>query len=156
VRGFVESTNAQHGSSSSIASLSSSSGTEASTSSAAEYQDANPPPAKRSKLFDSYTRKSSLLQPPTDTASQIRKYLDSNFDSSNFTDALSFWNSDSIANEYHQLYNAANRVLSVPASSAAIERVFSQGGLIAVPHRASMTDKTLSSLLFLKCNFNLK
>jgi hypothetical protein len=39
--------------------------------------------------------------------------------------------------------------------SAAIERVFSQGGLIAVPHRVGMTDKTLSSLIFLKCNFNM-
>jgi hypothetical protein len=68
---------------------------------------------------------------------------------------LSFWNSENIKNEYCQLYNAAIRVLSVPASSAAIERVFSQGGLIAVPHRVGMTDKTLSSLIFLKCNFNM-
>jgi hypothetical protein len=99
--------------------------------------------------------KTSTVHPPTDIASQIRKYLYSDFDSCNTANALSFWNSENIKNEYCQLYDAAVRVLSVPASRAAIERVFGNGGLIAVPHRVGMTDKTLSSLIFLKCNFNM-
>jgi hypothetical protein len=172
VRGLAESTNILHGSGTldldprfwiqygsdtacASPSTSSISSTGASTSSMAEDQDASPPPVKRSKLFACYTMKTSSVHPPTDIASQIRKYLDSDFDSCNIANALSFWNSENIKNEYCQLYNAAIRVLSVPASSAAIERVFSQGGLIAVPHRVGMTDKTLSSLIFLKCNFNM-
>jgi len=43
-------------------------------------------------------------------------------------------------------------VLSVAATSAAVERVFSHGGLIMTPYRAQMSDKLLSNLIFLKCN----
>lgn len=42
--------------------------------------------------------------------------------------------------------------LSVPASSAPIERVFSHGGIIMRPHRARLGDTMLSKLIFLKCN----
>jgi len=40
----------------------------------------------------------------------------------------------------------------VPASSAPIERVFSRGGIIMRPHRSSMSDKLLSTIVFLHCN----
>ncbi|KAK9976821.1 hypothetical protein ABG768_018644 [Culter alburnus] len=46
----------------------------------------------------------------------------------------------------------ANRAFSVPASSAPVERVFSHGGIIMRPHRAQLADKTLSNLIFCKCN----
>jgi len=52
-------------------------------------------------------------------------------------------------NKLHQL---AMSVLSVPATSAAVGRVFSHGGLFMRPHRARMSDKLLSTLVFLKCN----
>lgn len=44
------------------------------------------------------------------------------------------------------------RVLCVPASSAPVERVFSQSGLIMRPNRARMTDKLLEELVFMRCN----
>lgn len=63
---------------------------------------------------------------------------------------LSWWD----RNPYHltKLKVVALRMLTAPASSAPIERVFSQSGLILRQHRASMDDTTLSKLLFLKCN----
>jgi hypothetical protein len=46
-------------------------------------------------------------------------------------------------------------IFCVPATSAPVERVFSQSGLIMRPHRAKMSDKMLESLVFLKCNNTL-
>jgi len=40
----------------------------------------------------------------------------------------------------------------VPASSAPVERVFSQSGLNMKPNRARMSDNLLEELVFLKCN----
>jgi len=44
------------------------------------------------------------------------------------------------------------RVLYVSASSAPVERVFSQSGLVMKPNRARMSDTLLEELVFLKCN----
>ena len=44
------------------------------------------------------------------------------------------------------------RVLCAPASSAPVERIFLQSGLIVRPNRARMSDTLLESLMFLKCN----
>uniref|UniRef100_A0A674DIX8 HAT C-terminal dimerisation domain-containing protein n=1 Tax=Salmo trutta TaxID=8032 RepID=A0A674DIX8_SALTR len=50
------------------------------------------------------------------------------------------------------LSRVAIRVLAVPTSSAPVERIFSHGGIILQPHRAQMTDRLLSNLVFCKCN----
>jgi len=47
-------------------------------------------------------------------------------------------------------------MLCVPATSAAVERVFSHGGLFVRPHRARLGPKVLSDLVFSKCNKHLK
>jgi len=44
------------------------------------------------------------------------------------------------------------RILCVPASSAPVERVFSQSSLVMRPNRARMTNALLEELVFLKCN----
>ena len=51
--------------------------------------------------------------------------------------------------------NLAMKALSIPASSAPVERVFSRGGLIMRSHRARLGAETLSKLIFLKCNETL-
>ena len=67
-----------------------------------------------------------------------------------FFDCLSFWQRNQAT--LSKLYLPAMRALSVPASSATVERVFSHGGIIVRPHRSRMSDKLLSHVVFLKCN----
>jgi len=43
-------------------------------------------------------------------------------------------------------------IFSIPASSAAVERIFSHSGLILKPHMAIMSDSLLEALVYLKCN----
>ncbi|XP_065682261.1 uncharacterized protein LOC136095494 [Hydra vulgaris] len=55
--------------------------------------------------------------------------------------------------EYYSIMNPLiEKLFCIPASSAPVERVFSQGGLIMRPNRARLGDEMLSSLVYLKCN----
>jgi hypothetical protein len=56
---------------------------------------------------------------------------------------------------YPSLYQLALKYLSVPATSAPVERVFSSSGFVMRPHRASLSAKNVCLLTFLKCNRNL-
>lgn len=57
--------------------------------------------------------------------------------------------------EYAALQPLFEKVFCVPSTSAPVERVFSQSGLIMRPHRARMSDSMLETLMFLKCNSHL-
>jgi hypothetical protein len=54
--------------------------------------------------------------------------------------------------EYSAILPLFERLFCVPATSAPVERVFSQSGLIMRPHRARMSDSLLETMMFLKCN----
>lgn len=56
------------------------------------------------------------------------------------------------SSEFADLRPLFCKIFSVPASSAPVERIFSQSGLIMRPHRAKMSDALLEALVFLKCN----
>ena len=56
------------------------------------------------------------------------------------------------SSQYCSIRQLLERVLCVPASSAPVERVFSQSGLVMKPNRARMSDALLEELVFLKCN----
>ena len=57
--------------------------------------------------------------------------------------------------EYEALQPLFEKVFCAPSTSAPVERVFSQSGLIMRPHRARMSDSLLETLMFLKCNSDL-
>ena len=59
------------------------------------------------------------------------------------------------SNDYPILAKLAMKILSVPATSAPVERVFSQSGFLFRQHRASMSRTTLQQLTMLKCNREL-
>lgn len=58
-------------------------------------------------------------------------------------------------NKYPRLHQLACSVLSVPASSASVERVFSSAGY-TVKNRPNLNPQTLDDLLVLKSNHDLK
>lgn len=81
------------------------------------------------------------------------QYLGDDPNEDQIMEAVKFWGVDGPGRQkYPLLYNVAKRVLSVPASSAPVERIFSRGGLIVRPHRARISDQMLNILMFLKCN----
>ncbi|CAF2832828.1 unnamed protein product [Rotaria sp. Silwood2] len=56
---------------------------------------------------------------------------------------------------YPILSKFALKILSIPATSTLVERVFSQSGFLFRQHRASMTRTTLQQLTMLKCSRDL-
>ena len=58
-------------------------------------------------------------------------------------------------NDWPELAAYTKAVLTVPASSAAVERVFSVGGAILRPSRRRLSDRLFEMLMFLKCNWYL-
>ena len=54
--------------------------------------------------------------------------------------------------KYPSVANLVKGILCVPAMSAPVERVFSNGGFVARPHRLSLAPQRLHKFLFLKCN----
>jgi len=49
-------------------------------------------------------------------------------------------------------YHKISHTPHIPASSAPVERVFSNRRLIVRPHRAKISDQLLESLVFAKCS----
>ena len=77
----------------------------------------------------------SRTQHRTDSLQQLTKYLNMELNEGD-DDCLSFWQRNSVG--LNHLFLPTLRALSVPASSSAVERVFSQGSLILRPQRARM------------------
>lgn len=110
----------------------------------------SPPVKKFPRLLSRYkAHKKHSSGQDSSVRTQISKYFDAIQDSDT-DNALVFW--DKNQDRFPQLHKLALKVLSVPASSAPVERVFSRGGIIMRPHRARLGHKMLQSLMFLKCN----
>ena len=57
--------------------------------------------------------------------------------------------------EWPELAAYAKSLLTVPASTAAVERIFSVGGAILKPSRRRLSDHVFEMLMFLKCNMHI-
>jgi len=86
---------------------------------------------------------------PTSVSAQLASYI-ALCDEIDESDVLTFWSAN--LSRLSTLFPLAMRVLSIIASSAPVERVFSHGGLIMRPYRSRLSDKMLNNLIFLKCN----
>lgn len=62
---------------------------------------------------------------------------------------LMYWKEEKVLIRSKHL---ALKLLSLPATSAPIERIFSASGFIMRPHRSRLTADKVSKLVFLKCN----
>ena len=108
-----------------------------------EQQCKDPP--KRRKLFD-------FMEPI------VAKLNDSEFEKyikqlalPDDTDPLKFWKTEQ--NNFPNLSRLAIDVLSVPASSAAVERVFIIAGQLYRPERCRLTTKHFEQLMFIRANY---
>ena len=100
------------------------------------------------KLFAGYKYRMSVTPGTTESVADVLgRYLSDELDTD--TSCLAFRREHP---KYGRLALSALRALSVPASSAPVERVFSYVGIFMRPHRAGMSEATLSALVFLKCN----
>ncbi|XP_060728440.1 uncharacterized protein LOC132861708 [Tachysurus vachellii] len=112
------------------------------------------PPGKCPRLLARYRAHKHLSHSAKDAciSAQIHKYFDA-IQNTDTNTALEFWSTN--REKFPQLYSLVVKVLSIPASSAPVERVFSKGGLIVRPHRARLTHKMVTALVFLKSNMAL-
>ena len=122
--------------------------------SSGEDKELSPTPAKVPRLFSGYRKnpQKKNADPGSSVKAELKRYIQNaeSISEEADNDCLDFWNSH--AKVYPRIYKVAMRVLSVPATSAPVERVFSHGGIIMRPHRARLSDTNLSRLIFLKCN----
>jgi hypothetical protein len=69
--------------------------------------------------------------------------------------AASFWNISSNVQRFPRLYQLHLQHHCIPATSAAMERVFSSAGYIVNPRRSRLSDELLEQMLIAKCNKDL-
>lgn len=121
--------------------------------SSGEDEEEPPVPAKSPRLFSGYRKKSTKKNADHHTSckDEVIRYIQ--VCSEEEVDCMDFWQKH--AKILPRLYLVSMKLLAVPATSAPVERVFSHGGLIMRPHRARLSAKTLSSLIFLKCNHSV-
>jgi len=97
---------------------------------------------KHPRLLASYSTKPTTPTPGS-SIQQLQKYLAMETTSID-DDCMLFWTQN--RSTLDKLVAPALRALRVPVSSAAVERVFSQGGIILRPHQAGKNNTHLQQL----------
>ena len=116
----------------------------------------NESPMKRRKFFSFIDKASSAPSPKqvcdaTRLREEIRSYIELKYNEDE--QGVEFWNINQ--NKYPLLYSMALKYLSIPATSAPVERLFSSSGYIMRPHRSKLIPEHLIEATLLRCNFNL-
>jgi hypothetical protein len=101
---------------------------------------------KKRKLFQYDDNYSLSFDSGMNPVNEINAYIN---DPTRFKFSL-YWNNSQL----YSLKNVVQRIFSIQASSAPIERVFSQAGVIMSPRRTSMQEEVFRSLVFLRVNQN--
>ena len=92
----------------------------------------------------------STLEVPTSKAEhEVENYLNSAAVSQD-CNPLEYWKVNQLS--YPMLSSLAKKYLSVPVSSAPVERIFSTGGKIFGPARCCLPDNLFQELMFIKLN----
>lgn len=120
-----------------------------SSSSTSSSLSSSTPKPKRRKLFD-YSDSSgddSNDSTSIDAAGELELYLNDPV-KLKFSD---YW----FSSRFTILKQNVARIFSIQASSAPVERVFSQAGLILSSRRTKMNEKLFRDLIFLKVNQHL-
>ena len=82
--------------------------------------------------------------------SEVEEYLAQPPPLEKTSDPLQFWQTHE--KKWPNLAILASRYLTIPASSAPVERLFSIAGKVFRPERASLSDKRFEELMFIRCN----
>uniref|UniRef100_A0A0A1WMC4 Putative AC9 transposase n=1 Tax=Zeugodacus cucurbitae TaxID=28588 RepID=A0A0A1WMC4_ZEUCU len=97
-------------------------------------------------------RASSNSTEAENVSDEIRRYSAENVEFSENFDVMQWWLNNN--KRYPRLSKLAEKVLAIPASSAASERVFSLAGNIITEKRNRIAPKTVDSILFLNSIYN--
>ena len=115
--------------------------------------DTEPPQPKKTKM----TKLFAFLEQPqrevvSDMEGEFQAYLDCESPQALETsrNPLNFWKDN--AQRYPNLAQVARKVFTVPATSAPVERAFSQAGKILRSDRSRLLPKNFENLVFLKVN----
>ena len=109
-----------------------------------------PPPAKRSRPGLSFMKNRASCSGENETSIfEITKYLAQSCIPDD-TDVLKYWKDNK--ETYPMLTKLAMIYLALPASSAAVERIFSISGKIFRPERCRLSDTLFQNLMFIRCN----
>ena len=123
------------------------------TNSADETSESERPPPKkaRKQLFSFMEEENEQNGKTDDDHDEITRYLlDPCLEMK--SNPLQYWKEDK---SFPKISKIAEVVLSIPASSAAVERLFSIVGKTYRPDRCRLSDNKFEQLMFIKCNFHI-
>ena len=121
-----------------------------------DKDDSLEPKQKKMKLFNFMNVYSDLCSTnENDTSTILRQFEDYLLlvNKPGHIDTKEFWLQ--YQKSWPELTAYTKHLLSVPATSAPVERIFSVGGAILRPARRRLSDKNFEMLMFLKCNLHL-
>lgn len=129
--------------------LSSDPASDQSESTNADEPPLEPPSKKVKTLFDFMAEPESELH-RSSSVGDIEKYLSSPCQPMEI-DPASYWKQNEL--EYGEtLPRMAKEILSIPSSSAPVERLFSIAGKVFTPSRCRLKDSRFEQLMFIRCN----